>query len=258
MIRHGRPTLADTIRGRSLPFLPRTTERPGRKSGDACSKLSRREAAQSYGRKSVVRGLLIFIILMAGCGSEPAIYDRDTSSFRFNWRKEKDLTKERRAKFESQTDHNIRLLEVKLQDTVILEALRIANNRYGGISKEQIQEMDKTWITSGDEIVAKMTDFQCNESLRIFQAGYAMFAEIFVTEMNGLNVCVTNKTSDYYQADEEWWTRTVKQGQSWRQPNLEFDESAGVFAVPIYVPVRDPANGNLLGAAKAVVLETKP
>jgi len=222
MIKYARTTLADIIRGLSLPFL------------------------------------LIFIIQMVGCGSEPAIYDRDTSSFRFNWRKEKDLTKERMVKFESQTDHNIRLLEVKLQDTVILEALRIANNRYRGISNEQIQALDKTWITSGDEIIAKMTDFQCSESLRIFQAGYAGFAEIFVTEMNGLNVCVTNKTTDYYQADEEWWTRTVKQGKSWRQPNLEFDESAGVFAVPIYVPVRDPVNGNLLGAAKAVVLESKP
>ena len=222
MIKHARTTLVDIIRDLSLPFL------------------------------------LIFIIQMVGCGSEPAISDRDTSSFRFNWRKEKDLTKERMVKFESQTDHNIRLLEVKLQDTVILEALRIANNRYRGIPNEQIQALDNLWINSGDEIVARMTDFQCNEALKTFQAGYAEFAEIFITEMNGLNVCVTNKTSDYYQADEEWWTRTIKQGMSWRQPNLEFDESAGVFAVPIYVPVRDPANGNLLGAAKAVVLESKP
>ncbi len=222
MIKQARPTLADIIRGLSLPCL------------------------------------LIITIQIVGCGSESAIYDRDTASFRFNWRKQKDVTKERRKRFERQSDHNIRLLEVKLQDTVILEALRIANNRYRGISNEQIQALDKTWITSGDEIVEKMTDFRCNEALKIFQAGYAEFAEIFVTEMNGLNVCVTNKTTDYYQADEEWWTRTVKQGKSWRQPNLEFDESAGVFAVPIYVPVRDPANGTLLGAAKAVVLESKP
>ncbi len=202
--------------------------------------------------------LLIFTIQMVGCGSDPAVYDRDTGSFRFNWRKQKDVNKERRAKFERQSDHNIRLLEVKLQDTVILEALRIANNRYRGISDEQIQALDKTWITSGDEIIESMTDFQCNEALKIFQAGYPGFAEIFITEMNGLNVCVTNKTSDYYQADEEWWIRTIKQGKSWRQSNLEFDESAGVFAVPLYIPVRDPANGNLLGAAKAVVLESKP
>ena len=222
MIKHARLTLADIIRGLRLPCL------------------------------------LIITIQIVGCGSDPAIYDRKTASFRFNWGKQKDVTKERKEKFERQSDHNLRLLEVKLQDTVILEALRIANNRYRGISNEQIQALDKTWINSGDEIVAKMTDFQCNESLRIFQAGYAEFAEIFITEMNGLNVCVTNKTSDYYQADEEWWTRTIKQGMSWRQPNLEFDESAGVFAMPIYIPVRDPANGNLLGAAKAVVLESMP
>ena len=217
----------------------------------------------SFPLTSITRGLrlcclLALVIQLVGCGSESAIYDRDTSSFRFNWRKEKDLSKQRREKFELHSEHYLRLLEVKLQDTVILEALRVANNRYRGISHEQIQALDKTWITGGDEIVAKMTDFQCNEALRIFQSGYGEFKEIFVTEMNGLNVCVTNKTSDYYQADEEWWTRTIKNGKSWRQPNLEFDESAGVFAVPIYISVRDPANGNLLGAAKAVVLESKP
>lgn len=202
--------------------------------------------------------LMVLTFQLVGCGSEPAVYDRDTSSFRFNWRKEKDLTVQRREKFKLESERNLRLLEVKLQDTVILGALRVANNRYRGVSNEQIQALDKTWITAGDDIVAKMTDFQCNEALRIFQAGYGAFKEIFVTGINGLNICVTNKTSDYYQADEEWWTRTIKQGKSWRRPNLEFDESAGVFAVPIYVPVRDPANGNLLGAAKAVVLESKP
>ena len=212
---------------------------------------------------TIMRGLglccfIVFTVQLAGCGSEPAIYDRDTSSFRFNWRKEKDLTKQRQEKFELHSEHYLRLLELKLQDSVILEALRVANNRYRGISHEQIQALDKTWITAGNDIVAKMTDFQCNEALKIFQAGYGEFKEIFVTEMNGLNVCTTNKTSDYYQADEEWWTRTIKNGKSWRQPNLEFDESAGVFAVPIYISVRDPANGNLLGAAKAVVLESKP
>ena len=202
--------------------------------------------------------LLIFAVQTVACGSEPVTYDRDTASFRFDWRKQKDVTQQRREKFARQTDGNLRLLEVKLQDSVILEALRIANNRYRGISNEQIKALDRTWIDSGEEIVAKMTDFQCNESLRLFQASYAGFAEIFVTELNGLNVCVTNKTSDYYQADEDWWTRTIKQGKSWRQTNLEFDKSAGVFAVPIYIPVRDPANGNLLGAAKAVVLESRP
>ncbi len=48
--------------GRSLArilttILPRTTERPGRESGDECSELPRREAPQSHGRKSMVRGL---------------------------------------------------------------------------------------------------------------------------------------------------------------------------------------------------------
>jgi len=41
-----------------ISALPRTTERPEGESGDECSELPRREAPQSHGRKSVVRGLL--------------------------------------------------------------------------------------------------------------------------------------------------------------------------------------------------------
>ena len=43
--------------GLPLIYLPRTTERPGRKRGDECSDLPVGAAPQSYGRKSVVRGL---------------------------------------------------------------------------------------------------------------------------------------------------------------------------------------------------------
>jgi len=55
--------------------LPRTTERSGRESGDECSELPRREAPQSHGRKSVVRGLLP-VINLGYFGESTVIRDR--------------------------------------------------------------------------------------------------------------------------------------------------------------------------------------
>ena len=46
----------------SIP-LPRTKEGPVRERGDECSELPARAAPQSHGRKSVVRGLLLPVLL---------------------------------------------------------------------------------------------------------------------------------------------------------------------------------------------------
>ncbi len=69
-----------------------------------------------------------------------------------------------------------------------------------------------------------------------------------------MNVCQTNKITDYYQADEGWWQETFAMGKACRAAP-EFDESAKVFALPLYVPVRDPTSGKIIGVAKAVVTE---
>jgi hypothetical protein len=142
-----------------------------------------------------------------------------------------------------------------LQDSVVLDAVQRANVRDRDITLAQIEELDREWRKPGVEIARKLTDKDCNESLTLFQNTYGAFAEIFVTNVHGLNVCETNKTTDYYQADEDWWQRTFTSGISSRQSAPEFDESAGVFAVPIYLPVRYPTSRAVIGVAKAVVLE---
>ncbi len=161
----------------------------------------------------------------------------------------------RRQRFEDQYNRAIQLLQVKLQDSVVLEAVRSGNVRDRDITLAQIEVLDKKWRRPGEEIAKQLTDKECNESLTLFQNTYGAFAEIFVTSVRGLNVCQTNKTTDYYQADEDWWQRTFTSGMSARQSSLEFDESAGVFAVPIYLPVRYPTSRDVIGVAKAIILE---
>ena len=199
-------------------------------------------------------GLLLIAIQTVACESTtPVRYDRGT--FRFRWGTQKEVTRARIREFENQYDRSIQLLRVKLQDSVVLDAVQSANVRDRDITPEQIAALDREWRKPGLEIAKQLTDKKCNESLILFQRTYGAFAEIFVTGVRGLNVCQTNKTTDYYQADEDWWHRTFTRGLSQRQSTLEFDESAGVFAVPVYVPVRDPSSGDVIGVAKAIVLE---
>ncbi len=199
-------------------------------------------------------GLLLVVIQTAACVSTtPVRYDSGT--WRFKWGTQKEVTRARIREFENQYNRAIQLLRVKLQDSVVLDAVQRANVRDRDITLAQIEELDREWRKPGLEIARKLTDKDCNESLTLFQNTYGAFAEIFVTNVHGLNVCETNKTTDYYQADEDWWQRTFTRGLSQRQSALEFDESAGVFAVPVYVPVRDPSSGDVIGVAKAIVLE---
>ena len=199
-------------------------------------------------------GLLLIVIQTAACVSRtPVRYDRGT--WRFNWGTQKEVSRTRIRELENQYNRAIQFLRVKLQDSVVLDAVQRANVRDRDITLAQIEELDREWRKPGVEIARKLTDKDCNESLTLFQNTYGAFAEIFVTNVHGLNVCETNKTTDYYQADEDWWQRTFTSGISSRQSAPEFDESAGVFAVPIYLPVRYPTSRAVIGVAKAVVLE---
>ena len=74
-------------------------------------------------------------------------------------------------------------------------------------------------------------------------------AEIFVTNRFGVNVAQTNKTTDYYQADEEWWQTAKKDGLF--VSDVNYDESSGTFSTEIAVRI-DDANGNFAGVIKAV------
>ncbi|MEK7090191.1 MAG: hypothetical protein AAB930_01245, partial [Patescibacteria group bacterium] len=87
-----------------------------------------------------------------------------------------------------------------------------------------------------------------------FQEENPAFSEIFITDKFGLNVAQTNKTSDFYQADEEWWTGSYNDGKGREYHGaIEFDESAQAEAISVYIPVFDAESGELIGIAKAVL-----
>jgi methyl-accepting chemotaxis protein len=75
--------------------------------------------------------------------------------------------------------------------------------------------------------------------------------EVFVTDKFGGLVAATNRTSDYYQADEIWWQTAWNNGQGAifiGQPEL--DESSQSFSVNIAIPMYGHTSQQAIGVLR--------
>ncbi|MBU0530413.1 MAG: HAMP domain-containing protein, partial [Nanoarchaeota archaeon] len=102
------------------------------------------------------------------------------------------------------------------------------------------------------EILDNELSNELKEKIEFYEEtyGYKLYGEIFVTNKYGANVAQTGKTSDYYQADEEWWQIAKRDGFYMR--DVEYDESSDVFSTDIGMRI-DDGNGNFIGVAKIVL-----
>ena len=65
-------------------------------------------------------------------------------------------------------------------------------------------------------------------------------AEVFVTDRRGANIAMTNKTSDYWQGDEDKFTMAFSRGRrAYHLDPVSFDESIQAYAVQIALPIYD-------------------
>ncbi len=77
-----------------------------------------------------------------------------------------------------------------------------------------IQKCDKKWKNtfSVTSYIKSFLYNDCSKYLKIIQDRYPTFIkEIFVTDNQGALVCLTKKTTDYWQGDEDKWTGCMKQ-----------------------------------------------
>lgn len=73
--------------------------------------------------------------------------------------------------------------------------------------------------------------------------------EIFVMDALGLNVAASDVTSDYWQGDEDKYTKTFGVGSGAMFVDaIEFDESAQSYQGQISISLTDPASGQVVGA----------
>ncbi|MCK9429675.1 MAG: ATP-binding protein [Candidatus Omnitrophica bacterium] len=136
--------------------------------------------------------------------------------------------------------------------------IRDANLKYPSMPAKSIPgyfvKMDKQWSQSSSKGPAVDRYLNTLLSLRLkkFAETKGNIAEIFFTDKYGGLVVASTKTSDFYQADEDWWRKTFNKGKgSIFIGDMEFDESSNNWSITISVPVYDK-DAQVVGVCKAV------
>jgi hypothetical protein len=203
--------------------------------------------------------VLALLLAFAACKSQMArVREYQPGTFYFDWDETDKVNSDQRLAIASRFERRVQVLEAQLHERTVTGAIQKSNAQARELQLAEILERDRRWqLAVDDAIVDELTDPACNETLRRFTKAFEGFAEILVTNARGANVCVTNRTTDYYQADEDWWQHafTAKRPTN---GHLAFDESAGVVAVPAYIPIRDPVTGVTIGVAKAQIVDAVP
>lgn len=148
---------------------------------------------------------------------------------------------------------NIHLVQGLSDSSDILLHVEEVNAIREGTEQEildQILEIDKAWIENeGDIPLAQdilLDSMEVNPTahqLLEFQERFSRHVEVFSTDRYGALIGSTDLTSDYYQADEEWWQKAWNNGAGDVYiGDPELDESTGVVALNIAVPIFDQSD----------------
>jgi len=141
------------------------------------------------------------------------------------------------------------------------KALVQSNDRFDAMDnrEEFIKTQDELWQSSEKEAVTPFMNDILENSLsdelraRIAfyekEIGYNIFPEAFITNKYGALVVASGKTSDYFQADEDWWQK-AKTEEVWVS-DISLDKSSNVYSLEFGVRI-DDSQGNFIGVAKVV------
>lgn len=153
-------------------------------------------------------------------------------------------------------------IQLFIQDESLQNAVRESNRIFARLPGVQgsIAQQNNEWIAAPKDVVTPFMEKLIGNDLsrtlrRRFiefsenKYGQRIYGETFVTNEYGANIAQTGKTTDYEQADEEWWQKAKERG--FFVGKAEYDESAGALTAPIAVRV-DDKQGNFLGVIKAV------
>lgn len=139
-----------------------------------------------------------------------------------------------------------------------LEAELVARNTTGHV--EELLRLDQQWREAdkagndSDPLVQSVLEHTISKELLEFRNRFPAHVEVFLTDIYGANVAATNRTSDYYQADEEWWQAAYNNGKGAAfisQPI--FDESSQTLSIQMAVPVFETRTGAILGILRTNV-----
>jgi hypothetical protein len=122
-------------------------------------------------------------------------------------------------------------------------------------SQAAVLEMDRKWQTDGRGTAEEsgLLRSAASRFLADIVSHDSIYREILVTDRHGRLVAASNVTSDYFQGDEDWWRESLDGGRGRVVvSDVRRDQSAGVYAFDISVPVPTPSGEELAGVMKIV------
>lgn len=158
--------------------------------------------------------------------------------------------------------HRIETFQAYTQSNEVQFTLIQSNREYSEESDLDaiIKERDKEWIKSSDSMIPQsminVFDHSLSDSMKQLVDFYTqknntrIVAEMFITNQYGFNIAQTNRTSDYYQADEFWWQEAKRAGVF--VGALGYDSSADVYSTDIAIRIIDKDN-QFIGVIKIVL-----
>ena len=132
-------------------------------------------------------------------------------------------------------------------DPTLIAAVKSQNAM--NMTLDAIKARDQQWLNfSGvDDGMQALMNNAAAQRLREFEQQEPFFVELFLMDNQGANVAMTNKTSDYWQGDEDKFIESYKGGKGdVHVGDVEFDESAQAYLVQVSVPIMD--GGRAIGA----------
>jgi len=134
------------------------------------------------------------------------------------------------------------LVQPWLNSDEVLDALSRNNQNHVDLSEEKILAMDTHWrneVKSGNHLmIARMLQNDLSRYLQIIRRRQdGLITEIIVMDNKGLNVGISDLTSDYWQGDEDKFQRTRLLTSGVYLSDIMFDSSTQKFQVQASFPV---------------------
>lgn len=141
-----------------------------------------------------------------------------------------------------------------LENTDLVEAIKQQNAEHGTLNEAGIDSLDKDWRREAKVGGGPLIDSVKNKKASTYLVDQKhksdeLVTEVFIMDNKGLNVAISDVTSDYMQGDEAKWQKTYMKGvNELFIDEVEFDDSTETFQCQVSATIADPSTGKAIGA----------
>ncbi len=141
-----------------------------------------------------------------------------------------------------------------LRDPVLVEAVKRRNEQRGSLTPGAIEALDQEWREQAKAGAGSLLNELLNDQASLYlrqkkDGSEGLITEVFAMDGKGLNVALSDVTSDYMQGDEAKWAKTYGVGPgALFVDEVEFDDSTNTFQCQLSATIVDPTDGKAIGA----------